>query len=113
MTRSFDVFVDLCLNKRLSKQTVIWDAITLIMTSPGVEPLRIPYLFGQLREVTDAVVSDLKQLGGLILRLGQTVRQALKLREQFFTTQLGHATLWQRNTRKYNLQKKYSDQESV
>ena len=37
VTRSFDVFFDLCLNKRLSKQTivrlVIWDAIVVIMTS--------------------------------------------------------------------------------
>ena len=34
--RSFDVFFDLHLNKRLSKQIetpVIWDAIALIMTS--------------------------------------------------------------------------------
>ena len=37
VTRSFDVFFDLRLNKRLSKQTtvqlVIWDAIVVIMTS--------------------------------------------------------------------------------
>ena len=37
VTRSFDVFFDLRLKKRLSKQTnntqVIWDAIALIMTS--------------------------------------------------------------------------------
>ena len=37
VTHSFDVFFDLRLNKRLSKQTidtpVIWNAITLIMTS--------------------------------------------------------------------------------
>ena len=31
--RSFGVFFDLRLNKRLSKQSVIWDAIALIMTS--------------------------------------------------------------------------------
>ena len=37
VTRSFEVFSDLCLNKRLRKQTivrlVVWDAIVLIMTS--------------------------------------------------------------------------------
>ena len=37
VTRSFDVFFELHLNKRLSKQTrqtpVIWNAIALIMTS--------------------------------------------------------------------------------
>ena len=35
VTRSFDVFFDLRLNKRLSQQTslVIWDAIMLIMMS--------------------------------------------------------------------------------
>ena len=36
VTRSFDVFFDLCLNKRLSKQSrglVLWDAIVLMMTS--------------------------------------------------------------------------------
>ena len=36
VTRSFDVFFDLCLNKRLGKQNVklvIWDAIAPIMTS--------------------------------------------------------------------------------
>ena len=33
LTRSFDVFFDLRLNKRLSKQSVIWDAIAPIMTS--------------------------------------------------------------------------------
>ena len=37
MTQSFDIFCDLRLNKRLSKQSivglVIWDAITTIMTS--------------------------------------------------------------------------------
>ena len=36
VTRSYDVFFDLRLNKRLSKQSrglVIWDAIALIMTS--------------------------------------------------------------------------------
>ena len=31
MTRSFDVFFDLCLNKQLNKQS--WDAIVPIMTS--------------------------------------------------------------------------------
>ena len=37
VTRSFDVFFDLRLNKRLSKtivRLVIWDAIAAIMTSP-------------------------------------------------------------------------------
>ena len=37
VTRSFDVFFDLSLNKRLSKRSlrlVIWDAIVFIMTSP-------------------------------------------------------------------------------
>ena len=33
VTRSFDVFFDLRLNKRLSKQPVIWEAIAPIMTS--------------------------------------------------------------------------------
>ena len=33
VTRSFDVFFDLRLNKRLSKHLVIWDAIAPIMTS--------------------------------------------------------------------------------
>ena len=36
VTRSFDVFFDLRMNKRLSKQwlmLVIWDAVALIMTS--------------------------------------------------------------------------------
>ena len=33
MTRNFDVFFDLRHNKRLSKLSVIWDAITFIMTS--------------------------------------------------------------------------------
>ena len=33
VAKSFDVFYDLRLNKQLSKQLVIWDAITLIMTS--------------------------------------------------------------------------------
>ena len=37
VTRNFNIFFDLCLNRRLSKQSrrpVIWDAIALIMTSP-------------------------------------------------------------------------------
>ena len=34
VTRRFDVSFDLRLNKWLSKQSVIWDAIALIMTSP-------------------------------------------------------------------------------
>ena len=36
VTRSFNIFFDLCLNKQLSKKVVrlvIWDAIVLIMTS--------------------------------------------------------------------------------
>ena len=33
VTRSFDGFFDLRLNKQLSKQSVIWDAIVPIMTS--------------------------------------------------------------------------------
>ena len=36
VTQSFDVFFDLCLNKRMSKMVrlVIWDAVAPIMTSP-------------------------------------------------------------------------------
>ena len=33
VTRSFDVFIDLRLNKRLSKQLAIWDSIVVIVTS--------------------------------------------------------------------------------